>query len=144
MNRWFGSLAWYWASCRSIAASRALFVPAPTMPRPKMALCATSLSLSCENLLRVSRMFSLGFDTEIRARARGTAFLITGSPYRNRCPNARKAISEPISSPIAMRAMPRTATLCWLDRSGGPVDFSSLSSFLSFLSSFFSSFSCTS
>lgn len=27
-----------------------------------------------------------------------------------RCPNVRRAISEPISSPMAMRAMPRTAT----------------------------------
>lgn len=27
MKRLLGSLAWYWASCRSIAASRALLVP---------------------------------------------------------------------------------------------------------------------
>lgn len=27
-----------------------------------------------------------------------------------RCPNVRRAISEPISSPMAMRAIPRTAT----------------------------------
>ena len=38
MNRLFWSFAWYWASCLSTAASLALLVPAPSRPRPKMAL----------------------------------------------------------------------------------------------------------
>ncbi len=33
-----------------------------------------------------------------------------------RCPNVRRAISEPISSPIAMRAIPSTATPCSIIR----------------------------
>lgn len=60
--------------------------PAPAMPIANMALWATSGSLSWENLLRVSRICSLGLDTEIRPRASGTARLMAASPYRN-CKN---------------------------------------------------------
>merc|ERR1719318_135002 len=79
MKRLFWSLAWYCASCRSTAASRALFVPAPSSPRPKIALWATSGSVSWLNLLRVSRMVSWGLETETSARASGTDRRITGS-----------------------------------------------------------------
>ena len=41
----------------------------------------TSGSASWENLERVSRIFSWGFETEIRPKARGTARRITGSQY---------------------------------------------------------------
>ena len=58
----------------------ALLVPEPTSPMLKMELCATVGSLSWENLLSVSRMGSWGFDVESRARAKGTALRITGSP----------------------------------------------------------------
>jgi hypothetical protein len=61
----------------------ALLVPAPTRPIAKIALWATSESLSCENLLSVSKILSFGLDTDIRPRASGTDLLITGSQYRN-------------------------------------------------------------
>lgn len=64
-----------------MAARRALLVPAPTSPIAKMALCATSLSLSWENLLNVSRIGIFGFEMEMRARAKGTARRIDGSQY---------------------------------------------------------------
>ena len=105
-------------TCLSKAASLALFVPAPSNPMAKMELCATSASASCENLLNVSRMFNCGFDTEIKPRARGTARRIAGSQYRRRCPKWRKSISEPMSSPMAIRAKPNTAMVCCEDRSG--------------------------
>ena len=54
--------------------------PAPTMPMARIALWATSASLSCENLLRTSRTCRRGLDAETSARASGTARLITGSP----------------------------------------------------------------
>lgn len=54
--------------------------PLPTMPMAKMELWETSGSASWENLLRVSRMLRRGLDTEMRARARGTARLRVGSP----------------------------------------------------------------
>lgn len=101
-------------------------------------------------------MLSRGLETEIRARARGTARRRVGSPYRScteerwvldsdhpaqqgllRCeaipsfysevpsrlsavppvsltrwPNVRRPISAPISSPMAMSAIPSTATPC--------------------------------
>jgi hypothetical protein len=46
----------------------------------KMALRATVGSLSWENLLRVSRMGSWGWDVERRERARGTARRMIESP----------------------------------------------------------------
>ena len=46
----------------------------------KMAFLATVGSLSWENLLRVSMIASWGWDVDSRARARGTARRITGSP----------------------------------------------------------------
>ena len=54
--------------------------PAPTMPNAKIELYDTSGSLSCENLPSVSKIFSCGLDAEMRARASGTALLMTGSP----------------------------------------------------------------
>lgn len=60
-----------------------IILPAPTKPNAKIALYATSASLSWENLLRVSKILSLGFEAEIRANARGTDLFITGSPYRS-------------------------------------------------------------
>ena len=61
----------------------ALLVPAPTRPMAKIALWATSESLSCENLLSVSKILSFGLETDIRPSASGTDLLITGSQYRN-------------------------------------------------------------
>jgi hypothetical protein len=77
-----------WFNYRSVKGQRtisylALLVPAPTRPIANMALWATSESLSCENLLSVSKMLSFGLDTDIRPSARGTDLLITGSQYRN-------------------------------------------------------------
>lgn len=57
-------------------------------------------------------------------------------------PNVLKAISDPMSSPMAISEMPNTATACWDDKSGAALlsSFLSLSSLsLSFFSSFFSS-----
>lgn len=55
-------------------------LPAPAIPIANMALWATSGSLSWENLLRVSRICSLGLDTEMRPSASGTARLMAASP----------------------------------------------------------------
>ena len=118
MNRLLVSLEWYWANWRSVAANLALLVPAPIRPKAKMELCATSASVSWLNLVRVSRIFSWGLETEIRPKARGTARRMAGSQYRRRWPKCRNSISPPISSPIAMSAKPMTATACWDDKSG--------------------------
>lgn len=55
--------------------------PAATIPIAKIELCATSISWSCDSLLKVSIMLSRGFEADNSARASGTALRITGSPY---------------------------------------------------------------
>lgn len=64
-----------------MVASRALFVPAPTRPRAKIALLATSESLSWLYLFRTSRTAKSGFDKEDRPRASGIARLAYIDPY---------------------------------------------------------------
>lgn len=54
--------------------------PAPTKPMAMMELYVTSGSLSCENLLRVSRIVRRGLLVEMRPNASGTARLMAGSP----------------------------------------------------------------
>ena len=56
-------------------------IPAPTTPIAKIELCATSVSWSCDNLLKVSMILSLGFEADSNASAKGTERLMTGSPY---------------------------------------------------------------
>ena len=53
------------------------------MPIASILLAETSESESCENLLRVSSICSLGLEVDNKARARGTALFITTSPYLN-------------------------------------------------------------
>lgn len=55
-------------------------LPAPARPMARIALSATSGSLSWENLLSVSRICSLGLDTDTNAKAVGTALLMAVSP----------------------------------------------------------------
>ena len=62
-------------------AKRALFVPAPTSPNPKIALSETSESLSWLYLFNTSTKSGSGFEIEDKARAKGTARRAGGVPY---------------------------------------------------------------
>lgn len=84
-NKWEGFLAWYAASCLNIVANRALFVPAPMRPSPKMAFNDTSESWSWLYLFSTSTNAGSGFDIEDKAIARGTALRAWGGPYLPIC-----------------------------------------------------------
>mmetsp|Transcript_2317 Transcript_2317/g.5243 ORF Transcript_2317/g.5243 Transcript_2317/m.5243 type:complete len:317 (+) Transcript_2317:656-1606(+) len=90
-------------------ATRALFVPAEAMPSAKMAFCATSGSVSCDNRLSMSTIPTLGCETHSSATASGIALRTHGSPYCSRCSNDRSSISPPMSSDIPTSERPSTA-----------------------------------
>mmetsp|Transcript_86384 Transcript_86384/g.220070 ORF Transcript_86384/g.220070 Transcript_86384/m.220070 type:complete len:221 (-) Transcript_86384:715-1377(-) len=75
-----------------------------------MAPMATSWSASWESLDKLSITSTLGLDKCKIAKAMGTARLRGNSPYCKMWSRERKDISVPISSPMAIIAMPSTAT----------------------------------
>mmetsp|Transcript_101002 Transcript_101002/g.308870 ORF Transcript_101002/g.308870 Transcript_101002/m.308870 type:complete len:224 (+) Transcript_101002:563-1234(+) len=79
-------------------------------PMLMMAPMATSWSASWESLDKVSITATFGFDRCKIASATGTARLSGNSPYCKMWSKDRRAISAPISSPIAIMPMPNTAT----------------------------------
>ena len=86
-------------------------MPAPTRPNAKIALIATSSSESYASLFKRSRVLTSGFETLNKPIARGTVFLIVGSPYYKRWFIVLRHISVPIGSPNAISATPITAAI---------------------------------
>jgi len=87
-----------------------LLVPAPISPRERIARWESSLSGSCESLERVSIRVILGWERLRRASPSGTALFKVMSPYCRIWFMALNAISVPISSLDAIKAIPKTDT----------------------------------
>jgi len=82
-----------------------LFVPAPIIPKAKMALFFISLSSSWESFTKTSITYIFGLEIDKMAKANGIALFKYKGAYCNKLFICLKHISKPIGSLVEIKAM---------------------------------------